>query len=492
MSQPDLTQLMTQHRIILVRCNPLDREWIVSTHLSDCQRWRLNVAILQGRGYANANDAIASPFPLLLDAIRNVSTEGNFLFDNYLTFVATLAPWERQLIYEQFADLYSLCQYRYRLVLLQTDDTPLPIELARFIYEYTWKLPTAAEITELFGEHHFEPTERNLRLASGLAYQDLKLALQQSIDHPEPELYLETYRNARLSLLGVKYDPPPAFKEIAGLDELVLAIDKLKFRFSQQAIDIGLPYPKGWLLVGIPGTGKTYSARSIASALGYPMLSLEIDKIKVGGLTAMARVLEIARVCAPCIFYMDEIEKLFTRDDKPLLSLLLTWLQDKTFPVFVIGTLNRIDDLPIEATRAGRFDTVWEVDSPDAESRLNLFLLFLKRFDPRFRDDLVFDKYEWQGILDETIEYVGAEIEQIVIDTIARIKECDPNVEITARDLLEEAMQFNCLFERNSKQIVTIRNSIRELAKPSHSKKQSILAPRNIDPYRPAKVASSN
>ena len=389
MSQ-DLIQLMTQHRIVLVRCNPLDREWIVSTHLSDCQRWRLNVAI--------ANDAIASPFGLLLDAIRNVSTEGNFIFDNYLTFVATLAPWEQQLIYEQFADLYSL----------------------------------------------------------------------------------------------VKYDPPPAFNEIAGLDELVLAIDKLKFRFSQRAIDLGLPYPKGWLLVGIPGTGKTYSARSIASALGYPMLSLEIDKVKVGGLTAMARVLEIARVCAPCIFYMDEIEKLFTRDDKPLLSLLLTWLQDKTFPVFVIGTLNRIDDLPIEATRAGRFDTVWEVDSPDAESRLNLFLLFLKRFDPRFKDDLVFDKYEWQGILDETIEYVGAEIEQIVIDTIARIKEGDPNGEVTARDLLEEAMQFNCLFERNSKQIVTIRNSIRELAKPSHSKKQSILAPRNFDPYRPAKVTSSN
>jgi hypothetical protein len=206
------------------------------------------------RGYANANDAIASPFPLLLDAIRNVSTEGNFIFDNYLTFVATLAPWEQQLIYEQFADLYSLCQHRYRLVLLQTDDTPLPIELARFIYEYTWKLPTAAEITELFGEHHFEPTERNLRLASGLAYQDLKLALEQSGESPEPELYLETYRNARLSLLGVKYAPPLAFREIAGLDELVAAIDKLKFRFSQRAVEIGLPYPKGCLLVGIPGS----------------------------------------------------------------------------------------------------------------------------------------------------------------------------------------------------------------------------------------------
>ena len=484
MSQPDFTQLITRHRIVLVRCNPLDREWIVNTHLSDCQRWRLNVAI--------GDDSLSSPFPLLLDAIRNVSTSGgNFIFDNYLTFVATLAPWERQLIYEQFADLYSLCQHQYQIVLLQTDDSLLPLELARFIYEYTWKLPTITEITELFDEYHFEPSDRNLRLASGLAYQDLKLALQQSSESSEPEIYLETYRNARLSLMGVKYDPPPVFKEIAGLDELVAAIDKLKFRFSQRAIDIGLPYPKGWLLVGIPGTGKTYSARSIASALGYPMLSLEIDKIKVGGLTAMARVLEIARVCAPCIFYMDEIEKLFTRDDKPLLSLLLTWLQDKTFPVFVIGTLNRIEDLPVEATRAGRFDTVWEVDSPDAESRLNLFLLFLKRFDARFKDSIVFDKYEWQGILDETIEYVGAEIEQIVVDTVAKVKECDLNAEVTARDLLEEAMQFNCIFNRNSKQIVLMRNSIRELAKPSHSKKYSILAPRNIDPYSPPKVNSN-
>jgi hypothetical protein len=110
-------------------------------------------------------------------------------------------------------------------VLLQTDDTPLPIELTRFIYEYNWQLPTPAEVTELFGEHHFEPTERNLRLASGLAYQDLKMALQQSSQSPEPELYLETYRNARLSLLGVKYDPPPVFKEIAGLNELAAAID---------------------------------------------------------------------------------------------------------------------------------------------------------------------------------------------------------------------------------------------------------------------------
>jgi ATP-dependent 26S proteasome regulatory subunit len=478
MSQSDLSQLLDRHPIVLLRCNPLDREWIVSTQLdklTNSVRWRLSDVI----------GTNSYPFALLLDAIRHVSIAGgNFILDNYLTFIATLAPWERQIIYEQFADLFSRCDFPYRVILLQTDDTSLPSELTRFVSEYVWKLPTTDEIIQIFQEFN-EATERNLRLASGLAYQDLRIALEHCRQHPEPELYLETYRNARLSLLGVKYDPPPVFKEIAGLDHLVGAIDNLKFRFSQTAIDLGIPYPKGWLLAGIPGTGKTYSARSIASVLGYPMLSLEIDKIKVGGLTAMAQVLEIAKVCAPCIFYIDEIEKLFTRDDKPLLSLLLTWLQDKTFPTFVIGTLNRIEDLPVEVTRAGRFDTTWEVDSPDGESRLKLYLLFLKRYDPRFKDSLVFDLFDWQEIIDESAEYVGAEIEQIVIDSIAKVKQNDIHSNVTARDLLEQTVEFNSIFKRNSKQIVTIRNSIKELAKPSHSGKNSILAPRDLDPYRP-------
>ena len=172
------------------------------------------------------------------------------------SLVVTLGPGESQPRIHLGRDSLSMVELAARLdqlrlagaagksiVLLQTDDSVLPIELARFIYEYAWKLPTITEITELFGEYHFEPSERNLRLASGLAYQDLKLALQQSSESSEPEIYLETYRNARLSLMGVKYDPPPVFKEIAGLDELVAAIDKLKFRFSQRAIDIVLTAP---------------------------------------------------------------------------------------------------------------------------------------------------------------------------------------------------------------------------------------------------------
>jgi ATP-dependent 26S proteasome regulatory subunit len=474
---------LLQHPILSIRCNPLDREWVVSKilkFLPNTQRWRLHIGI----------DSISydsTPFQRMLPAVAQATAGGNYLLDNYLTAIATLVPWERQAIYEQIADLFSRSQSQYQLVLIQTDDCPLPLELARFVYEYQWPYPTTEEITELLQEFNFDITERNLRLATGLAHQDLRSGLTQAVESTEPERCLETYRNARLSLLGVKYDPPPALNEIGGLNLLVEAIEDLKFGFSQTAREIGLPFPKGWLLVGVPGTGKSYSAKCISSTLGYPMLSLEIDKIKVGGITAMARVLEVAQMCAPCVFYMDEIEKLFTREDKPLLSLLLTWLQEKNFPVFVIGTLNRIEDLPVETTRAGRFDRVWEISAPDEESRLKLFVLFLKRFDDRFKvkGDYVFNLFDWQRIVDASTEFVGAEIEQVVINTVLRLKKRDINAEITAADLLESAESFKSMFKRNTKQILQIQNSIEGLADKSNSDDRTILPDRNIDIYAP-------
>jgi ATP-dependent 26S proteasome regulatory subunit len=477
-------ELLKQHQILLIRCNPLDREWIVSqliAALPDCHRWKLN------QEYSPES----TPLSALLAAMEPVMDGGNHILDNYLSAIATLTPWDRQVIYEQIGDLFLLCQADYQLILLQTDDVPIPIELARFIHEYRWPYPTTAEIIGMLVAHGLEPSQRNLRLAAGLAHEDLRIGLAQSQQQLEPDRCLERYRNSRLSLLGVKYDPPPTINEIGGLDLLVSAIEDLKFGFSETARAIGLPFPKGWLLAGVPGTGKTHSAKVIASQLGYPMLSLEIDKIKVGGLPAMARVLEIAKLCCPCVFYLDEIEKLFSREDKPLLSLLLTWLQDKDFPVFVIGTLNRIEDLPVETTRAGRFDRVWEVPSPDEEARLRLFVLFLKHFDSRFKDDLVFNLFDWQRIVDVTPEFVGSEIQQVVIDTISRVKRRDINAQVTATDLLETAEAFKSMFNRNNKQILQIRNSIQGLADPANSGRRTVLPPREIDVYAPISTLTS-
>jgi ATP-dependent 26S proteasome regulatory subunit len=471
----NLNEQLQQYPILLIRCNPLDREWIAAqliAALPNCNRWKLPQSAIS--------------LTLLTTALATVQNGGNHIFENYLSAAATLSSSDQYVIHEQISELFLLTAHPYQLILLQTDDQPIPIALARFIHEYQWPYPSTAQITALFQEYSLEPTDRNLRLAAGLAHEDLRLGLKQAQSHPEPAKYLEHYRNRRLALLGIRYEAPPNLAEIGGLDRLVAAIEDIKFGFSDQARQIGLPFPRGWLFAGVPGTGKTHSARAIASQLGYPMLSMSIDEIKVGGISAMAKVLKVAELCAPCLLYLDEMEKFFSlKEDRQTLGLLLTWLNDKDFPVFVIGTLNRIEDLPPEITRAGRFDRVWEVPSPDEEARLRLFLLFLKPFDKRFQDDLVFNLFDWQRIVDATPEFVGSEIQQVVCDTVSRIKRLDINAEITAMDLLETATGFKSMFNRNNKQVLQIRNSIQGLADPANSGQRTLLPQRNIDLYAP-------
>lgn len=465
--------------ISVVRCNPLDRGWVAGQIIAaadhDFCRWQLHSQ--DSQAITNAG-IVAAPLAQLAEGYASI-------LDNYLSALAALNPIDQQCIYEKFSALFLKAR-SLKLILLQTDDQPIPIALARFIHEYQWPYPTTEQITALFQEYRFNPTDRNLRLAAGLAHEDLRLGLKQAQSHPNPDKCLEEYRNRRLALLGIRYEAPPSTSEIAGLDRLVAAIEDIEFGFSEQARQIGLPFPRGWLFAGVPGTGKTHSARAIASQLGYPMLSMSIDQVKVGGIPAMAKVLEIAELCAPCLLYLDEIEKFFgSKEDRATLGLLLTWLNDKNFPVFVIGTLNRIEELPVEMTRAGRFDRVWEVPSPDEEARLRSFLLFLKHFDKRFEDDLVFDLYDWQGIVDATPEFVVAEIQQVVCDTISRIKRLDMNAEVTAKDLLLTATGFKSMFNRNNKQFLQIQNSIRGLADPANSGQRTLLPERKIDLYAP-------
>lgn len=477
-----LTELVNAQSILIIRCNPLDREWVIEqlrAEMPDCNRWHFRVESgdVESFGF--------TPFKMILEAIEPPFYGGNYILDNYLSALATLTPSEQQTIYEQFSNLYLLGK-SYKLVLVETEDIPLPIQMSRFVREHRWAYPTVPEISELFEAYGVEENERNLRIAAGLAREDLRRGIEQALLTSDPSASLEKYRNERLLLLGVKYQPTPAFREIVGLNKLVEAVGDLQFGFSEQARQVGLPYPKGWLLAGIPGTGKTYSASAIASILGYPMLLLEIDKIKVGGIGAMARVLEITRLCAPCILYMDEIEKLFSLEDRPILALLLTWLQDKNFPVFVIGTLNRIEHLPVETTRAGRFDRVWEVPAPDDNARVKQFIFFLSHYDNRFKGGAeVFSLDNWQRIADETARFVGAEIQQVVINAVMKVKREDLTAVVTLEDLLQAAKSFKSMFKRNEKQILSIQNSIEGLADPSSSDDGSILPPRDIDLYRP-------
>ena len=114
-----------------------------------------------------------------------------------------------------------------------------------------------------------------------------------------------------MALKGIRYEPPPQHIEIGGLDLLVRWIEDLEYRLSSAAEAIGLPYPRGVMLAGVPGTGKTFSARAISAILGYPLFALSIDYVIEGGGLALPKLLTTIESCAPCILFVDEIEKLF-------------------------------------------------------------------------------------------------------------------------------------------------------------------------------------
>jgi SpoVK/Ycf46/Vps4 family AAA+-type ATPase len=183
-----------------------------------------------------------------------------------------------------------------------------------------------------------------------------------------------------------------------------------------------LPAPKGLALIGIPGTGKSLTAKAIGSIWRLPLLRLDTGSL-FGGFVGESeertrRALEVANTIAPCILWIDEIEKAFAGGDRDggtsarVFGTILTWMQEKVSPVFVVATANNISALPPELLRKGRFDEVFFLDLPSPEERKEIFSVLLAKYK---RPPIHFDL----DVLAKASEYfVGAEIEAAIIDAL--------------------------------------------------------------------------
>ncbi len=192
--------------------------------------------------------------------------------------------------------------------------------------------------------------------------------------------------------------------------------------FTKEAKAYGLPAPKGMALIGIPGTGKSLTAKMIGGLWRLPLLRLDVGAL-FGGMTGESeertrKALALAETVAPCILWVDEIDKAFafgTGDggtSQRVFASLLTWMQDKTAPCFVVATANNIAGLPPEILRRGRFDEIFFLDLPSFGERMEIFAVHLKK---RRRNPLAFDLSLLAG---ESDGYLGAEIEQGIIDAM--------------------------------------------------------------------------
>ena len=180
--------------------------------------------------------------------------------------------------------------------------------------------------------------------------------------------------------------------DIGGLNVLKVWLNQRYRAFSKEARDYGLPIPKGVLLVGAQGTGKSLTAKSISKSWSMPLLRLDVGRLfssLVGSSEARTRETILrAEAMSPCILWIDEIDKGFGGDARSdggtsqrVLASLLTWMAEKESSVFVIATANAIDKLPAELLRKGRFDEIFFLDLPNSEERLSILDLHLKKED---------------------------------------------------------------------------------------------------------------
>ncbi len=214
--------------------------------------------------------------------------------------------------------------------------------------------------------------------------------------------------------------------DVGGLENLKTWIEKRGKSFTPEAKEFGLETPKGIMLLGVPGCGKSLTAKAVAKAWNYPLLRFDIGKVFAGIVgeseNNVRKALEIARAIAPCVLWIDEIEKGLSGIQSSgqtdggttsrVFGTLLTWMQEKTEPVFVIATANNISQLPPELMRKGRFDEVFFVDLPSYDERKKIFQIHIEN---RKRS---IDSLDMEQLARETKGFSGSEIEECVKEAL--------------------------------------------------------------------------
>ena len=253
--------------------------------------------------------------------------------------------------------------------------------------------------------------------------------------------------------------------DVGGLDVLK---DWLRLReraFTQQAREYGLPTPKGIALIGIPGTGKSLTAKMIGGLWRLPLIRLDVGAL-FGSLVGESeerarRALRLAETIAPCLVWIDELEKALAHGDldsgtsRRVFGAILTWMQEKTAPCFVVATANDISSLPPELLRKGRFDEIFFLDLPTLTERKEIFAVHLRK-----RKRLPQD-FDLQRLAEESQGYVGAEIEQAVIDAMY-VGFNDGEREITTQDISDALQRLVPLSVSQREIVQALRDWLRE------------------------------
>lgn len=312
----------------------------------------------------------------------------------------------------------------------------LPIELEKYVTVIEMPLPERNDLEKVLlnvvkstnVNLNDELKKRLVDSALGMTVMEADLAyclaaVKNNFDDNSPRtVAFEKEQIIKKSGLLDYYQTNENLKSIGGMDFLKSWLEKRKLAYDFKAQLWKLPEPKGVLLLGVPGCGKSLTAKCIASLWNMPLLRLDIGKIFEGIVGSseenIRRAIATAEAVAPCVLWIDEIEKGLSGTKSSgstdggtgarIFSTILTWMQEKNKPVFVVATANDISLLPPELLRKGRFDEIFFVDLPNKEDRKSIFSIHLAKKGQK-PNDFALDK-----LAEESIGFNGAEIEECI------------------------------------------------------------------------------
>ena len=320
----------------------------------------------------------------------------------------------------------------------------IPLELEKLVGHFELQLPTSAKLRILIQQEikqwqtnthstnaitDDEIIDMFARNLAGLPEQDARRLTRQAIAEDGalskcelPEVMAAKYRLLNQdSGLSFEYDTA-RFSDVAGMKKLKKWLSHRKHAFIEEQKLKGLDRPKGILLLGVQGSGKSLTAKAVAGLWGIPLLRLDFGGLfnKFIGETEknLREALKTAEVMSPCVLWIDEIEKgISTGDDNTgtsnrILGSLLTWMAERKSRVFLAVTANNIDNLPPELIRKGRLDEIFFVDLPDQATRQEIFRIHLQK------REIASDKFDLEKLASISKGFSGAEIEQAIVSAL--------------------------------------------------------------------------
>lgn len=388
-------------------------------------------------GYTNNpnNEGFAKRNPLqALELVErlNAETPALFILKDFNRFLTDLS------ISRKLRNISRILKLQPKTIIIIGSDLTIPKELQDLLTVLQFQLPLEDEISQELNrlvnslniKIESQLFENLTRACQGLSLERIRrvlskiIATYKTIDTNSISILLSEKKQIISQTEILEYTSvDETITNLGGLDNLKDWLKKRKTAFGIQASNYGLPTPRGLLLVGIQGTGKSLTAKAIANEWQLPLLKLDVGKL-FGGIVGeselrLRQMINVSETISPCILWIDEIDKAFSSTESKgdsgtsnrVLATFVSWLSEKKKPVFVIATANNIDLLPLEIIRKGRFDEIFFLDLPKKEEREEIFKIHLKEFRPNS-----WESFDYNKLANLSESFSGAEIKQSIIE----------------------------------------------------------------------------